>query len=825
MIRNSLLAITSLLLTMSLSTAETYSLADAKNLSLMSSGWKSTQSGKSVAGRPLTLGGKVFKEGLGTHAPGSGLILLDGKAENFTATVGLDSSANGMVEFIVKADKKVVWKSGLLKRDDAAKEINIPLTGVKELQLLVTNGGNGNGGDHANWCNPEINYNGQKPVLSAVGSWTHIHAPSELAKARASLIPYPVKAQWGEKDFTLNAIELSTIGDKSKADSATKALTGLAVRWNTKLTSNGKNSNLTLVQEKLSESSNKEAYKLEVTEKGVKITANTSAGLFYGVQTLRQLATAKDGLVTIPHCSIFDEPAFEVRGFMHDVGRNFISINELKKQAETLAAYKLNIFHFHLTDTPAFRLESKKYPQLNLAKNQSRWAGKNYSIEEMKDFVKFCSDRHITIIPELDMPGHSAYFNKALGFGMQSDQGVKVLKELVDEWVEIFPGKWFHLGTDEVQLTRKGFVEEMTYYVRSKGKTTLSWHHGLHPVDGKTIHQCWNDSNTKNPMIDSLGYINTDDPVMIPRSYFFRQYCHVAKGSKNHLGGILCYWPDEPVVNQDVEMQIAPVYPALVAFAERIWQGNPNSWPVHKSELSFEGTPMTDGPRHLAFAEFENRLAAHRDKFFTDFRPEFFQFVKNADIHWKTLGPIAIEGDPTKILAPEKGLKDSYTINGTVYKWENSWGGTVSFKENYGLGGKKWEAKHTAYAVTQIHSDSAQEIDVWINFSRKFLAWPQGKNPAQGNWAGAGSTIWVNGEVIAPPVWKKPNRYRAPITEESYVYRAPSKVKLKKGINTIIMKSTDEFYPWTITFVPLSKKGEAFREAPGVRFIKDIKFK
>lgn len=794
--------------------AEQTKYLDTLKLSGFHSGWGKTQKNKNINGKPLSVDGKVYKRGLGTHAEFYGKVRLHQTASRFQAVVGVDDGSTGQVEFQIKLDGKVAWESGILKKGDAGKKVDLELKGAELMELIVTDGGNTTGSDHANWCDAKILYTGEAPAVSLYGEWQWITAKEELAKAKAALIPYPVNAQWGEGVFSSEQLTV-TSATEEQAQNAINALKryGKSHRISVKT---GTNAHISLKIGTVKESSSKEAYHLNVSPKGISIVANDSAGLFYGVQTLRQLASVKHGKVAVPFCSIVDYPAFKIRGFMHDVGRNFISIDELKKQIDMMVLYKLNVFHFHPTENEGYRVESKKYPKLNSPEAMSRWQGKYYTAAELKDLVAYCKEREMMVLPELDMPGHSAYFNKVFGFGMQSDDGVRVLKELIDEWIEIFDAPMFHLGTDEVRLTRPTFVAEMTEYIRAKGKKTLSWHHGLHPYDGETIHQLWNAPRDKNPIIDSRGYINVDDPITQARAYFFTQYCDVAKGNDQSLGGILCYWPDEPVVNEDVEMRIAPVYSSIVAFGERIWQGNPNDWPTGHKEFAYDGNTPVNGGRHQAFTEFEQRLIVHREKFFQPFRPEHFPYVQNAQIQWKVIGPFANNGDANAVFGPEKEINESYTVNGETMEWQQTWGGTVNMADLFSEGGKG--VTHTGYALTHVYSPKAMKVKAWINFSRKYLAWPQGRNPEQGHWACEGSRVWINDKEIKPPKWQKPGRYRAPVTEESYIYRQPQKLTLKKGWNKVMFKATNLFEPWTISFLPLELDGKGFTEIQGLKF-------
>ncbi len=137
------------------------------------------------------------------------------------------------------------------------------------------------------------------------------------------------------------------------------------------------------------------------------------------------------------------------------MGRSFISVEELKKQITLLSQFKVNLFHWHLTENQGWRLESKRYPQLNDSSSFTRLAGKYYTIADAHEIAAHCRAHNMLLIPEIDMPGHSAAFVRATGHDMQSPEGMKILKDLMEEiCTEVFPdAPWIHIGTDEVQFT------------------------------------------------------------------------------------------------------------------------------------------------------------------------------------------------------------------------------------------------------------------------------------------------------------------------------------------------------------------------------------
>ena len=232
-------------------------------------------------------------------------------------------------------------------------------------------------------------------------------------------------------------------------------------------------------------SSSTEAYQLEVNKRGITLSANSEAGLFYGLQTLLQLVEI-DTLegCRVPFVTITDAPRFPHRGLMIDCSRHFFSIEFLKKQIDMMAHYKLNRFHWHLTDDPGWRLEIKKYPELTRVaawhkeKEWSNWLsaprkyvpegtpdayGGYYTREDAKELVRYAAERHIIVIPEIEMPGHSAevlavypqlscsgkpYTSNVFCVG--NEETFVFLENVLNEVMDIFPSDYIHIGADEV---------------------------------------------------------------------------------------------------------------------------------------------------------------------------------------------------------------------------------------------------------------------------------------------------------------------------------------------------------------------------------------
>lgn len=364
-----------------------------------------------------------------------------------------------------------------------------------------------------------------------------------------------------------------------------------------------------------------EGYRLTITPEAITLAAADEAGLFYARQTLSQLAAP--GGETLPLCEITDAPSLAIRGFMHDTGRNFQTIDELKAQLDLFARYKLNTFHWHLTDRPAWRIASRAYPQItSLAGRQpTRDPNDSYTYDQIRDLIAYAKARHIRIIPELDMPGHSDFFKPVFGFTMDSPQGIEVLKALITEFCREVPAEdcpILHIGSDEVRIADPaGFMNTIETHVRSLGRIPMIWSPGLPSTHDETLLQYWSEDPSRlqyvrgnHPVVDSSGgYLNLHDPQQIVLS----QFTHPLPAGAT--GAILCCWPDANVDDTATIFRHNAVWPALLAFAEAAWHR-----PGTLSDL----------------AAFEPTLEAHRDAFFAG-KP--FDYIAHMRHTWHMTAP------------------------------------------------------------------------------------------------------------------------------------------------------------------------------------------
>lgn len=287
------------------------------------------------------------------------------------------------------------------------------------------------------------------------------------------------------------------------------------------------------VKEKTDPAMAADAYRLTVGKEGVMITSGGAQGAFYARQTLRQMtAAASDGTLTC--CAITDEPTYAHRGFMIDCVRHFFSVDELKKMIDACAGLKMNVFHWHLTDDQGWRIQIDRYPELALKASKRPYSnfgrynepeayGGWYTKEEIREIVAYCRERFIEVIPEIEMPGHGSSLLSVMPqfsctgepVAVKTRGGVyhdtlcignhglyEVLEHILEEVMELFPGKWIHLGGDEAPkdhwkqcpkcqkmmkengLHSEGelqcfFTNRMAAYLQSKGKQAVVWNDAL----------------------------------------------------------------------------------------------------------------------------------------------------------------------------------------------------------------------------------------------------------------------------------------------------------------------------------------------------------
>lgn len=536
-----------------------------------------------------------------------------------------------------------------------------------------------------------------------------------------------------------------------------------------------------------------EAYRLKVTAKKIFIEAVTERGVYWAMQTLSQLAGAPSKKTVFQGCTITDWPAFRIRGIMHDVGRTYITLDELKREIVMLSKFKINVFHWHLTENQSWRLESKIFPMLNDSANTTRMPGKYYTQAEAKELVKFCKAHGMTLIPEIDMPGHSAAFVRTFRHDMQSPEGMKILKLLIEEVCDVFDVPYLHVGTDEVQFTNPQFVPEMVAFVRSKGKKAISWNPGWRYQPGEIdMTHLWSSRGKAQkgiPAIDSrLHYLNHYDTFGDIIGLYNSRVCDAEQGSDDIAGTILAVWNDRYINKEENIILENGLYPAMLAMAERAWLGGGTEY------FDKNGTilpPDINDATYRSFADFEKRMLWYKEHFFSGYP---FAYVRQTNVWWRITDAFPNEGDLTKVFPPEHKLQKSYLHDGKKYDTHLAVGAGIYLRHVWGTFVptfyKDPKENHTAYAYTYVYSPKEQEVGLWAefqNYGRSEADLP----PLPGKWDYKESRIWVNGEEIMPPVWTAAHRIKSnetPLGNENCVARPPLPVKLHKGWNKVLLK-------------------------------------
>lgn len=545
-----------------------------------------------------------------------------------------------------------------------------------------------------------------------------------------------------------------------------------------------------------------EAYSIDISADEVNIKALTPTGVVRAAQTIQQLAEGYDGgTPALEALSMTDWPAFKVRGFMHDVGRSFISFDELKKEIDLLARFKVNVFHWHLTEKLAWRFEVNAYPQLTEARNMKRFAGKYYTQEQCKELINYAAQRGVTIIPEIDMPGHSDVFTQAMGFNMQSAKGVEALKRILNEVCDVFKdAPYIHIGGDEVQIYYPNFLETMSAYVRDKGKKVVLWNRlvaGPPTPAICDITQMW--AYTGNvvgglPNIDCrYNYTNHFDVYADLVGIYKSNIYYAQQGTKEVAGTISAAWNDTKTDTETDIVRQNNIYPNILASAERAWKGG------GKQYIEKGGTTLPNsGDEYEEFADFERRLLFHKAHSLKD---EPIAYVKQANVRWRITEPFPNNGDKTLVLPPETATDDilptSFNYNGLMYKTSVATGAGVYLRHIWHNIVPSYFANpgnnQTAYAWTYVYSPTEQEAGAQI----EFYTYSRSGNevaPSRGQWDRRGSRIWLNDEEIAAPEWLQPDAVipqddgTRGLKNENLTARPVVKVKLKEGWNKVFMK-------------------------------------
>lgn len=528
-----------------------------------------------------------------------------------------------------------------------------------------------------------------------------------------------------------------------------------------------------------------EAYCVDVSENEVNISALTPAGVIRAAQTLGQLAIES---TQFEPCMIKDWPAFKLRGYMHDVGRSFISVDELKKEIRLLSAFKVNTFHWHLTENQAWRFEVKAYPELTSAASMTRFAGSYYTQEQCREVMAEAKKYGVIVIPEIDMPGHSEAFERAMGCEMQSAKGKEILLKVLDEVADVFADSpYIHIGADEKTITDNTFLDTMIDKVHALGKKVVCWNpiRGVNLSDHKfDMTQMWSTAGTKRPGVPNIdcryNYINHFDVFADLVGIYKSSIYYEQQGTDEVAGTITAVWNDRKMPGEQDIIAQNNIYACILASAERAWAGG------GKQYIETGGTMLPNsGEEFEEFADWERRFLMHKA---LSLKNEPIPYVKQTNVHWFVTEAFDNKGNADASFAPEQGTDNptwSVTpVTGAGIYLRHTWGGTVP-----GLYGNA-PVNRTAYSYTYVYSPVEQTVGAQVEF-QNYGRSEKDTAPDKGKWDRKGSRIWVNDEELLPPDWDNSGKAinnEVDLLNENFPARKPLAVKLHEGWNKVFIK-------------------------------------
>lgn len=515
-------------------------------------------------------------------------------------------------------------------------------------------------------------------------------------------------------------------------------------------------------------SENNEGYKLAVSSDGINITGPSAAGVFYGIQTLRKsLPATTESEVSLPAVEINDYPRFGYRGAHFDVSRHFFPVDSVKRFIDMLALHNINRLHWHLTDDQGWRIEIKKYPLLStiaaersetvIGRNSGEYDGIHYgpfvyTQEECRDIVRYAAERHITVIPEIDLPGHmqaalAAYPQYGCTGGPYevwkmwgvsdnvlcagNDATLGFIEDVLSEVIEIFPSKYIHIGGDEcpkdqwkkckkcqarikalgIKGDSKHSAEEYLQsfvishaekFLNNKGRQIIGWDEilegGLAP--NATVHS-WRGIGGGLEAARQ-GH----DCIMSPNTYMYFDY-YQTKYTDDEPLAIGGYLPIETVYSFE------PIHPSLTAEeAKHIIGVQANLWTEYIPTYSH--VEYMELPRMAALSEVQWTMGEKKD--YNDFKKRLMSMIKMYDVkrynyakHIFDLEPsFTVDTEQGAIVATFKTIDDApiyYTLDGTEPTTASAkYTGPVAIKENCTISAKGITDKRSTRTFSETFS-------------------------------------------------------------------------------------------------------------------------
>ena len=462
---------------------------------------------------------------------------------------------------------------------------------------------------------------------------------SQKSTAQTNLIPYPKSIVWKDGSFNIdkNTIiycdELSEKAALLLSDYVFKASAIKLKIDKLNTDANIRQNNYIYFKKSNEQNLESEGYNLEINKDNVNVEANKIGGFFMAVQTLRQLTPIEANNISYPSVKISEKPAFKWRGMLLDVGRHFFPKEDVKTYIDYLAFYKFNVLHFHLTEDQGWRIQIKKYPKLTdigawrIEEDGSRYGG-FYTQDDIREIVKYAGERGITVVPEIELPGHSTAaiasypeisctggpFKVINSWGVFDDvycagkeQTFTFLEDVLKEIFELFPSEYIHIGGDECPKVRwkacpdckkrikdnglkntselqSYFIKRIEKFINTNGKRIIGWDEILEGgISSSATAQVWRDSKYAKEAAESGC-----DVIMSPTSHCYFDYntdnhdvenvytfSPIPKDFPNEfkkhiLGGECALWSEHIPDKMKLDYR---VFPRLLAMSENLWNG------------------------------------------------------------------------------------------------------------------------------------------------------------------------------------------------------------------------------------------------------------
>ncbi len=469
-------------------------------------------------------------------------------------------------------------------------------------------------------------------------------APVQRAVSWTDVLPAPVSAVASDAIFRLSdGASIVTQPDSSAAADVGEYLSallghGTTVRPGAEPPAGG----IALLIDEVAPDGD-ESYQLDIEANGVTVRARAAAGLFWGVQTLRQLMPGDlTGSISVPGGRIVDHPRFAYRGVMLDVARHFFDVATVKRFIDLSTMYKANYLHLHLTDDQGWRIAVDSWPRLTTvggATEVGGGAGGYYTKDDYREIVAYAAERFMTVVPEVDLPGHTnaalasyaelncdglartPYIGIVVGFSALCADDVdteRFLNDVLGELAELTPGPYLHIGGDEAtRMTPEQYgkvVKRAQEIATARGKTVVGWHQLAEaPMADTTVLQFWDNTTSAPDLVEAAAaghkvimspanhaYLDQKydpstpiglqwaGPTSVAEAYSWDPVTHIPGiGVQSVLGVESALWTETVTSIDDIEYL---AFPRLAAIAEIGWSpASTHDWATFRVRLGGQG--------------------------------------------------------------------------------------------------------------------------------------------------------------------------------------------------------------------------------------------